>query len=146
MRRFSAVAFVLGSVMPFAAGASELKPLQAGTFVLGDQTASVYYTQSGDTFEVVTTIGPTDGSGAPVRLSGFLLPGQKQMVSVGAYGATTAAPGAGAGARREGARRPADARRSSPAGSDRAAGRPARPHRGTVGRPRPTVPAARAWR
>ena len=74
MRRFSAVAIVLGSVMPFAAGASELKPLQAGTFVLGDQTASVYYTQSGDTFEVVTTIGPTDGSGAPVRVTGFLLP------------------------------------------------------------------------
>jgi hypothetical protein len=89
MRRFSAVALVLGSVTPFAAGASELKPLQAGTFVLGDQTASVYYTQSGDTFEVVTTIGPTDGSGAPVRVTGFLLPGQKQMVSVGAYGTTT---------------------------------------------------------
>jgi hypothetical protein len=89
MRRFSAVAIVLGSVMPFVAEASELKPLQAGTFVLGAQTASVYYTQTGDTFEVVTTIGPTDGSGGPVRLTGFLLPGQKQMVSVGAYGATT---------------------------------------------------------
>jgi hypothetical protein len=89
MRRFSAVALVLGSVMPFVAGASELKPMQAGTFVLGDQTASVYYTQSGDTFEVVTTIGPTDGSSAPVRLVGFLLPGQKQKVSVGAYGTTT---------------------------------------------------------
>ena len=90
MRRFSAVAIVLGSVMPFVAGASELKPMQAGTFVLGDQTASVFYTQSGDAFEVVTTIGPTDGSGAPVRLTGFLLPGQKQMVSVGAYGTRTA--------------------------------------------------------
>jgi hypothetical protein len=89
MRRFSAVAIVLGSVMPFVAGASELKPMQAGTFVLGQQTASVYYTQSGDAFEVVTTIGPTDGSGAPVRVTGFLMPGQKQMVSVGTYGATT---------------------------------------------------------
>jgi hypothetical protein len=89
MRRFSAVVIVLGSVTPFVAGAAELKPMQAGTFVLGDQTASVYYTQSGDVFEVVTTIGPTSGSGAPVRMTGFLLPGQKQMVSVGAYGATT---------------------------------------------------------
>jgi hypothetical protein len=90
MGRFSAVALVLGSVMPFAAGASELEPMQAGTVVLGEQTASVFYTQSGGAFEVVTTIGPTDGSGAPVRLTGFLLPGQKQMVSVGAYGTTTA--------------------------------------------------------
>jgi hypothetical protein len=89
MRRFSAVAAVLGGVMPVVAGAAELKPMQAGTFVLRDQTASVYYTQSGDTFEVVTTIGPTDGSGAPVRLTGFLLPGQKQMVSIGAYGRAT---------------------------------------------------------
>jgi hypothetical protein len=40
-------------------------------------------------FSAVATIGPTDGSGGPVRLTGFLLPGQKQMVSVGAYGATT---------------------------------------------------------
>jgi hypothetical protein len=91
MRRFSAVAIVLGSVMPFVAGASELKPMQAGTFVLGGQTASVNYTQNGEAFEVVTTIGPTDGSGAPVRVTGFLLPGQKQMVSVGAYG-TAAQP------------------------------------------------------
>jgi hypothetical protein len=146
MGRFSAVALVLGSVMPFAAGASELKPMQAGTFVLGDQTASVFYTQSGDVFEVVTTIGPTDGSGAPVRLTGFLLPGQKQMVSVGGVRHDDRAAGAGAGAHREGARCPADL---AEAGEPVDAGRRTGPDRTSLRGLRParsTVPAARAWR
>ncbi len=56
---------------------------------LGDQSASIYYTVSGDTFEVVTTIGPADGSGAPIRFVGFLQPGQKQILSAGTYGTTT---------------------------------------------------------
>jgi hypothetical protein len=57
--------------------------------VLGDQSASIYYTVSGDTFEVVTTIGPADGSGAPIRFVGFLQPSQKQIVSASRYGTTT---------------------------------------------------------
>jgi hypothetical protein len=90
-RNFAVVAVTLASLVPFVAAASELKPMQGGTFELGDQSASIYYTISGDTFEVVTTIGPSDGSGAPVRLVGFLEPGQKQIVSAGTYG-TTAPP------------------------------------------------------
>lgn len=62
--------------------------MQGGTFVLGDQSASIYYTVSDDTFEVVTTIGPSDGSGGPVRLVAFLQPGEKQIVSAGTYGTT----------------------------------------------------------
>jgi hypothetical protein len=90
-RSFAVVAVMLASLVPFAGAASELKPMQGGTFVLGDQSASIYYTVSGDTFEVVTTIGPSDGSGGPIRVVGFLQPGQKQIVSAGRYG-TTAPP------------------------------------------------------
>ena len=89
-RNFAVVAVTLASLVPFAAAASELKPMQGGTFVLGEQSASIYYTISGDTFEVVTTIGPSDGSGGPIRLVGFLQPGQKQIVSAGTYGSTAA--------------------------------------------------------
>jgi hypothetical protein len=82
----SAILLMLGIAMPFVAQASELKPLEAGTFVLGDHTMSVYYTANGNTFEVVATIAPSDASGAPLRVVGFLRPGQKQLVSAGAFG------------------------------------------------------------
>lgn len=92
MRNFAVVAVVLTSLVPFAgAAASQLKPMQGGTFVLGDESASVYYTVSGNTFEVVTTIGPADGSGGPLRFIGYLQPGQRQIISAGTYG-TTAPP------------------------------------------------------
>jgi hypothetical protein len=88
----SAMSLVLAIAMPLGAGASELKPLQAGTFVLGAQSVSIYYTVSGDTYEVVATIAPdAGGAGAPVRFVGFLQPGQKALVSAGHF-STTAAP------------------------------------------------------
>jgi hypothetical protein len=86
----SAVALALAAVMPFGAAAAELRPMQAGTFVLGNHTVSIHYTVSGDTYEVVTTIAP-ETSGAPIRFVGFLQPGQKALVSAGQFG-TTAAP------------------------------------------------------
>jgi hypothetical protein len=85
----AAMSLALATVMPFGANASELKPLQAGTFVLGAQSVSIYYTVNGDTYEVVTTIAPDAGvSGAPIRFVGFLQPGEKAMVSAGQFGAT----------------------------------------------------------
>jgi hypothetical protein len=87
----SALALVLATAMPFAAAASELKPLEAGSFLLGTHTVSVYYTVNGDDYEVVTTIAPApDTPGAPIRLVGSLPPGQKQVISVGSYGTTSA--------------------------------------------------------
>ena len=66
--------------------------MEAGTFPLNGHTVSVYYVVNGDAFEVVTTIAPgPDAAGAPIRLVGFLPPGQKQVVSIGAF-ATTSAP------------------------------------------------------
>jgi|SRR5919106_841923 hypothetical protein len=87
----SAVSLALATIMPFAADASELKPLQAGTFVLGAQSVSIYYTVSGDTYEVVTTIAPAETSGAPIRFVGFLQPGQKALISAGQFDTTAAA-------------------------------------------------------
>ena len=87
----SAAAVVVGTVVAFVADASELEPLQAGTFVLGSHTVSVYYTVSGDTYEVVATIAPDSGTtGAPIRFVVSLPPGQKQLISVGAFGTTIA--------------------------------------------------------
>jgi hypothetical protein len=88
----STLALVLGSVMPLPAHAGGLKPLEAGTVVLGSHTASVYYTVIGDAYEVVTTIAPgPEVPGGPVRLVGYLLPGQKAIVSVGQFETTLAA-------------------------------------------------------
>jgi hypothetical protein len=84
----SALSLLMATALPLTAAASELKPLQAGTFVLANHTVSVYYTVSGDSYEVVTTIVP-DADGAPVRFVGSLPPGQKQIVSVGAVGTTS---------------------------------------------------------
>jgi hypothetical protein len=84
----SAMALALATAMPFAAGASELEPLQAGTFLLGSHSVSIYYTVSGDTYEVVTTIAPEAAtSGAPIRFVGFLQPGEKALVSAGQFDA-----------------------------------------------------------
>ena len=60
-------------------------------FVLGAQSVSIYYGPSGDTYEVVATIAPDAGApGTPIRFVGFLQPGQKALVSAGAFGTTTA--------------------------------------------------------
>jgi hypothetical protein len=86
----SAISLALALSTSFAAKASELKPLESGTFVLGSQSVSMYYTVSGDTYQVVATIAPDAGApGAPIRFVGFLQPGQKALVSAGEFGTTT---------------------------------------------------------
>jgi hypothetical protein len=86
----SAMSLMLAAALPATADASDLKPLEAGTFVLGKQTVSIYYTVSGDTYQVVTTIASDDASGAPVRFVGFLQPGQKALISAGQVGTASA--------------------------------------------------------
>jgi hypothetical protein len=85
----SALSLMSAAVLPFGVHAAELQPLQAGTFVLGAQSVSIYYIVSGDTYEVVTTIAPdAGGAGAPIRFVGFLQPGQKALVSAGQFSTT----------------------------------------------------------
>jgi hypothetical protein len=89
----SAMSLALVTAMPFAADASELQPMEAGTFVLGDQAVSIYYTVSGDTYEVIATIAPDGGgAGAPIRFVGFLEPGQTALISAGHFGSTAEPP------------------------------------------------------
>ena len=90
-KTLATTALVLGAFAP--AGAAELGPVQAGTFPLGDRTASVYYTAQGDTYQVVTTVGPADdGTGEPIRFTGSLRPGDTQTVSVGWFGTAPQVP------------------------------------------------------
>jgi hypothetical protein len=87
----SVMSLALAIVTPIAADASELKPLEAGTFLLGSQSVSIYYTVSGDTYEVVATVAAENGtSGAPIRFVGFLQPGQTALISAGQFGTATA--------------------------------------------------------
>jgi len=82
---------LIGLGMSLSAAATELTPLQAGTFVVGSHTASVYYTDRGGLYEVVATIAPNaDLGGAPMRFVGSLGLGQKQTISFGKFGTTTA--------------------------------------------------------
>ena len=65
--------------------------MQGGTFELGSQHVSVYYTVTGDAYEVVTTIAPEYGtSGVPIRFVSLLDPGQIETVSVGSIGKNAA--------------------------------------------------------
>jgi hypothetical protein len=87
----SAVSLMSVAILPFGAHTAELKPLQAGTFVLGAQSVFIYYVPSGDTYEVVATVAPDAGApSAPIRFVGFLQSGQKALVSAGDFGTTTA--------------------------------------------------------
>ena len=86
------LASLIGLALSSSAVAEELVPLQAGTFALGNHVASVYYTDRGGFYEVVTTIAPdADLKGAPMRFVGSLASGEKQTISFGEFG-TTAAP------------------------------------------------------
>ena len=84
--RFTILSALVSIASPWAAAATELAPLQAGTFVLGEHTASVHYTVQGESFDVVVTVAPNAGASAPSRCTMQLAPGQLSTVSVGAFG------------------------------------------------------------
>jgi hypothetical protein len=91
MKTFIALAAV-AIALPSIASAEDLKPLEGGSFRLGDQAVSIYYTESGQNYQVVTTIAPeVDSPGAPIRFVSHLRPGEAETVSVGAFGAASAA-------------------------------------------------------
>ena len=90
MKRLLLLASLISLGISLSAAATELTPLEGGTFVVGDHTASVYYTERGGLFEVVATVAPDpDLGGAPMRFVGSLGLGQKQIISVGRFGTTT---------------------------------------------------------
>lgn len=79
----------LAIAMPTVAHSMELKPLQGGSFELGDHAVSIYYTENDQDYQVVTTIAPVDDiDGAPIRFVGLMAPGQTETVSVGSFNST----------------------------------------------------------
>lgn len=86
-----ALSVLVGLALPCAALAGELAPFQAETLVLGDYTASVYYTAHDGRYEVVTTVAPNESpEGAPMRFTGSLGAGERQTISIGAFDTTSA--------------------------------------------------------
>ena len=82
----TAGSLALALTLPSMGSAAELKPLQAGSFELGAQHVSIYYTAEDETFQVTTTIAPDiDSEGSPVRLVSVMRPGQTEIVSVGSF-------------------------------------------------------------
>lgn len=78
----TALATGLGGV----AAAENLHPMQAGTFTLNDWAASVYYIDSGGSYEVVVTLATLHGEErVPIRLTTQLQPGERQTVEVGSF-------------------------------------------------------------
>lgn len=91
MKSAVALSAAIGLGLSFSAVASELTPLQAGTFVLENHIASVYYTEHRGRYQVVTTVAPDpELGGAPLRFVGSLAEGMKQTISVGAFGMNAA--------------------------------------------------------
>ncbi len=82
----AASSLALALMVPSMVSASELKPLEAGTYKLGAQNVSVFYTADGDAYKVITTIAPDyDAPGVPIRFVSLLRPGQTETVSVGSF-------------------------------------------------------------
>jgi hypothetical protein len=83
MRKPLLLANVLfAAAMPSAAsaGARELHAVEAQRVELGELAGVSYYTVQGDGFHLVATLAKE--AGAPVRVEGTLLPGQKIVMSV----------------------------------------------------------------
>jgi hypothetical protein len=77
-------------ILPVAAvSANELAPLQPGTFTLQEHTASIYYKEQSDSFQVVATIARNAGDGMPKRFVAELVPGQTATVAIGAFDPVT---------------------------------------------------------
>jgi hypothetical protein len=78
----TALAASLGGV----AAAENLHPMQAGTLKLNDWAASVYYIDSGSSYEVVVTLATLHGEErVPIRLTTQLQPGERNTVVVGSF-------------------------------------------------------------
>ena len=71
----------LATTVPFAATALDLKPMQAYTVQLNEQTAVIYYTEVNGKYEVVTTVASNDGSGVPTRFIATLASGERYTLS-----------------------------------------------------------------
>jgi len=80
--RFAPLTMLVVLSIPSLASADILAAGQARTVLLKDQSAVVFYTQTPDGLEVVTTVAATEAETAPVRLINTLTDGQSVTVEV----------------------------------------------------------------
>jgi hypothetical protein len=80
--RFALLTMLVVLSAPSLASADILAAGQARTVLLKDQSAVVFYTQTPDGLEVVTTVAATESETAPVRLLNTLMEGQSITVEV----------------------------------------------------------------
>lgn len=86
---FAAAALTLFAAT--AVSADELKPMHAGAYDLGEQTAVVYYIDTPEGYEVVTTVAPNVGrEGSIMRHVATVAAGQNYEVSIAGSGSTAA--------------------------------------------------------
>jgi hypothetical protein len=80
------IATTLAASLSGAASADTLQPLQGGTYTLKEWTASVHYTDNGETYGVVITLAALHGERrVPIRVSTALAPGQTGTVAIGSF-------------------------------------------------------------
>ena len=80
--RFALLTMLVVLSAPSLASADILAAGQARTVLLKDQSAVVFYTQTPDGLEIVTTVAATEAETVPVRLINTLTDGQSVMVEV----------------------------------------------------------------
>jgi len=81
MNTYAGALFIAGALFAGAVSASELKPMQGKSIMLGDVSGTAYYTVESDGFRVVATLASGE-TATPVRFVATLLPGQKTVFSV----------------------------------------------------------------
>jgi hypothetical protein len=88
--RFASLTMLVALSVPSLASADILAAGEARTILLKDQSAVVFYTQTPNGFEVVTTVAAIEAATAPVRLLNMLTEGQSVTVEVAGSAGTSA--------------------------------------------------------
>ena len=79
-------ALLLSSTLTFGASAEALHgPLQGNTLQLSGHAVSIYYTEKGDDFEVVTTVGANANHDYVFRFTTELSDNEQHSVTIGGY-------------------------------------------------------------
>ena len=81
---------LLTAVACSANGDPLLGPLHGNTLQLADHTVSIYYTVTGDRYEVVTTVGANPQHDYLMRFVAELADREQHSITLGGYGANTA--------------------------------------------------------
>jgi hypothetical protein len=80
------IATTLAASLSGVVSADTLQPMQGGTYILSEWTASVHYTDTDGSYEMVITLAPLNGDKpVPIRFTAALGPGQNNTVEIGSF-------------------------------------------------------------